>query len=295
MNEHDLLNAMSDIDPSYIQEAEDMAGEESHKDKATSKNNKAKVYRILATALPIAACVALVIGVTTRFDLSVDHTGMQSASEPSAQMSEAAEDSYAAEVGEEVGAAEEACEEETAEEAYVAEAAEEACEEAAVEAPAAPEEMAEPVEAMPDMEVEESAASPAVVTEEAAEEAVAQEANEGSESASTENEAAKSAAQSIKKGDLSIISAIYRNGTVTLRMTKNTHGKITIPFKLLQKHDKLGWELYHMPDDYTAEISIEDSDDKIVVTEVDLSELSLDEGYYKIVTDSFEGEFLVKR
>lgn len=127
MNNNDLFNALSGIDPKYIDEA---AHELHESGKVVDLNARRRIRKYIAIALPSAAAVLLFVGVVMSGVLNSSKSGESMAEAPSAAAEAPADAAAEAPMEEAAGAMEEATEH-TYDNAAVQEAAE-----APMEAPA---------------------------------------------------------------------------------------------------------------------------------------------------------------
>ena len=261
MRAEEILDSMSYIDPSYIEEASEG---EIAKDRLKSKAN---VRKVLFTVVPMAACAVLVVGI-----IMITNTGKNfapTASESATSSSQAEYESAA-----------EACEEtayEDADAVYEAEACEEATDLTAAEA------------------CEEAASEETTASEEAttslktdAEYDAGTEMNEAKENRAVGKNGATEAVK------LKTLEAEYSDGTLTVRTDDEIKPSADgVTYKL---YVKTGSKWEELPvNETTNEVSFDNDTfyDNDMYCEINLSDCELPDGEYKIVIWGKEAEFTI--
>ena len=91
MNNNDLMNALSGLDPKYIDEA----AYELHESNApVKKNSNYRVMKYILVALPAAAVILLVVGVTLPMVMRMNKSASSTAPDSAAYESDAAAEYY---------------------------------------------------------------------------------------------------------------------------------------------------------------------------------------------------------
>lgn len=266
MRAEEILDSMSYIDPSYIEEASE---ETIDKDRLKSKAN---VRKVLFTVVPMAACAVLVVGI-----IMITNTGKNFA--PTA--SESATSSSQAECE----SAAEACEETAYEDADAVYEAE-ACEEAVYEDADAVYE----AEACEETASEETTASEEATTsfETDVEYDAGTEMNEAKENRAVGKNGATEAAK------LKTLEAEYADGTLFVRTDDEIKPSADgVTYKL---YVKTGSKWEELPvNETTNEVSFDNDTfyDNDMYCEIDLSDCELPDGEYKIVIWGKEAEFTI--
>ena len=279
MRAEEILDSMSYIDPSYIEEASE---ETIAKDRLKSKAN---VRKVLFTVVPMAACAVLVVGI-----IMITNTGKNfapTASESATSSSQAEYESAA-----------EACEE-TAYEDEDAVYEAEACEEAVYEDADAVYE-AEACEEAADMAAEEASEEAASEETTASEEATTSLGTDAEYDAGTEMNEAKENRAVGKNGSseaaakLKTLEAEYADGMLIVSTDdENKPSADGVTYKL---YVKTGSEWEELPvNETTNEVSFDNDTfyDNDMYCEIDLSDCELPDGEYKIVIWGKEAEFTI--
>lgn len=278
MRAEEILDSMSYIDPSYIEEASEG---EIAKDRLKSKAN---VRKVLFTVVPMAACAVLVVGI-----IMITNTGKNfapTASESATSSSQAEYESAA-----------EACEE-TAYEDEDAVYEAEACEETAYEDADAVYE-AEACEEATDLTAAEACEEAASEETTASEEATTSLKTDAEYDAGTEMNEAKENRAVGKNGateavKLKTLEAEYSDGTLTVRTDDEIKPSADgVTYKL---YVKTGSKWEELPvNETTNEVSFDNDTfyDNDMYCEINLSDCELPDGEYKIVIWGKEAEFTI--